>query len=40
MRIFTGDLNELKGIQKGPLRIAAPFTTLYHLFPGESQGLP
>jgi DNA-binding transcriptional LysR family regulator len=26
-------LNELKGIQKGPLRIAAPFTTLYHMFP-------
>jgi DNA-binding transcriptional LysR family regulator len=28
------DLNELKGLQKGRLRIAAPFTTLYHLFPG------
>jgi DNA-binding transcriptional LysR family regulator len=27
------DLNELKGSQKGRLRIAAPFTTLYHLFP-------
>ncbi|MBT8406049.1 MAG: LysR family transcriptional regulator [Deltaproteobacteria bacterium] len=27
------DLNELKGLQKGRLRIAAPFTTLYHLFP-------
>jgi DNA-binding transcriptional LysR family regulator len=26
-------LNVLKGIQKGPLKIAAPFTTLYHLFP-------
>jgi DNA-binding transcriptional LysR family regulator len=26
-------LNELKGIQKGTLKIAAPFTTLYHLFP-------
>ena len=27
------DLNELKGFKKGRLRIAAPFTTLYHLFP-------
>jgi DNA-binding transcriptional LysR family regulator len=27
------ELNELKGLQKGRLRIAAPFTTLYHLFP-------
>jgi len=27
------DLNELEGFQKGRLRIAAPFTTLYHLFP-------
>jgi DNA-binding transcriptional LysR family regulator len=27
------DLNELQGIQRGALRIAAPFTTLYHLFP-------
>jgi DNA-binding transcriptional LysR family regulator len=27
------DLNELKGYQRGRLRIAAPFTTLYHLFP-------
>jgi DNA-binding transcriptional LysR family regulator len=27
------DLNELKGFQKGRLKIAAPFTTLYHLFP-------
>ncbi|MGO9567848.1 MAG: LysR family transcriptional regulator [Desulfomonilaceae bacterium] len=26
-------LNSLKGIQKGALKIAAPFTTLYHLFP-------
>ena len=26
------DLNELKGSQKGRLKIAAPFTTLYHLF--------
>jgi DNA-binding transcriptional LysR family regulator len=26
-------LNSLKGIHKGPLKIAAPFTTLYHLFP-------
>ena len=27
------ELNEMKGIQKGRLRVAAPFTTLYHLFP-------
>jgi len=27
------DLNELKGIQRGKLKIAAPFTTLYHLLP-------
>lgn len=27
------DLNELKGIQKGRLRIAAPYTTLYNLLP-------
>jgi DNA-binding transcriptional LysR family regulator len=27
------ELNELKEIQAGPLRIAAPFTTLYHLLP-------
>ncbi|MQL50870.1 LysR family transcriptional regulator [Desulfofundulus thermobenzoicus] len=27
------ELAELKGLQKGRLRIAAPFTTLYHLFP-------
>lgn len=26
-------LNSLKGIHKGALKIAAPFTTLYHLFP-------
>lgn len=26
------ELNEIKGLQKGHLRIAAPFTTLYHLF--------
>jgi DNA-binding transcriptional LysR family regulator len=30
---LTQSLNSLKGIQKGPLKIAAPFTTLYHLFP-------
>lgn len=29
----AGDLSELKSIQKGPLRIAAAFTTLFHLFP-------
>lgn len=27
------ELAELKGLQKGRLRLAAPFTTLYHLFP-------
>lgn len=27
------ELNELKSRHKGPLRIAAPFTTLYHLMP-------
>jgi DNA-binding transcriptional LysR family regulator len=27
------ELNELKGLQKGMLRMAAPFTTLYHLVP-------
>jgi DNA-binding transcriptional LysR family regulator len=27
------ELEELKGSQRGHLRIAAPFTTLYHLFP-------
>ena len=26
------ELNEIKGVQKGHLRLAAPFTTLYHLF--------
>ena len=30
---LTEELNTLKGTQKGRLRIAAPFTTLYHLFP-------
>jgi len=30
---LTEDLNEIRGIQKGPLRVAAPFTTLYNLFP-------
>jgi len=30
---LTEELNALKGFQKGRLRIAAPFTTLYHLFP-------
>lgn len=27
------DLSKIKGIPKGRLKIAAPFTTLYHLFP-------
>jgi DNA-binding transcriptional LysR family regulator len=30
---LTEELNELKGLQIGHLRMAAPFTTLYHLFP-------
>jgi DNA-binding transcriptional LysR family regulator len=30
---FTEELNELKGLQIGHLRMAAPFTTLYHLIP-------
>jgi DNA-binding transcriptional LysR family regulator len=30
---FTEELNELKGLQIGNLRMAAPFTTLYHLIP-------
>jgi DNA-binding transcriptional LysR family regulator len=29
------DLRELRGLHKGPLKIAAPFTTLYHLFPAR-----
>lgn len=32
---IAGDLNELKGVQKGPLKFAAPYTTLYHLFPDK-----
>lgn len=31
---FNEELNELKNLQRGRLRVAAPFTTLYHLFPG------
>lgn len=31
--LLLESLNELKGLQKGELKIAAPFTTLYHLFP-------
>jgi len=30
---FKEELEELKGSHKGQLKIAAPFTTLYHLFP-------
>jgi len=30
---LTEELNEVKGLPKGRLRMAAPFTTLYHLFP-------
>lgn len=28
------EINECKGLQRGKIRIAAPFTTLYHLMPG------
>jgi DNA-binding transcriptional LysR family regulator len=34
---LTEELNELKGLNKGHLRVAAPFTTLYHLFPHALQ---
>jgi DNA-binding transcriptional LysR family regulator len=34
----AGDLSRLKSVQKGPLKIAAPFTTLYHLFPEPLKG--
>ncbi len=30
---FIEELNALKGMAKGRLRVAAPFTTLYHFFP-------
>lgn len=30
---FIEEINEYKGLQQGRLRIAAPFTTLYHLLP-------
>ena len=30
---FTEEIDEIKGLQMGHLRMAAPFTTLYHLFP-------
>jgi len=30
---LTEELNEMKGLQMGRLRMAAPFTTLFHLFP-------
>jgi len=32
-KYLIDDLNELKGLKKGHLKIAAPFTTLYHLLP-------
>ncbi len=35
---LAGDLNQLKGEHRGPLRIAAPFTALYHLFPERLKG--
>lgn len=31
--LLMEELNELRRLQKGRLRVAAPFTTLYHLFP-------
>lgn len=31
--LFKEELEELKGSRRGQLKIAAPFTTLYHLFP-------
>jgi len=31
--LLVEELNEIKGYQKGRLRVAAPFTTLFHLFP-------
>jgi DNA-binding transcriptional LysR family regulator len=31
------ELNEIKGLQKGTLRCAAPFTTIYHLLPEAVQ---
>ena len=31
--LLMGDIGEQKGLKKGRLRIAAPFTTLYHLLP-------
>jgi DNA-binding transcriptional LysR family regulator len=30
---LTEEIDEIKGLQMGHLRMAAPFTTLYHLFP-------
>ncbi|AFM28104.1 LysR family transcriptional regulator [Desulfomonile tiedjei] len=30
---FLEDLQDLQGVRKGTLTVAAPFTTLYHLFP-------
>jgi DNA-binding transcriptional LysR family regulator len=34
---LKGELNELKGLNRGELRLAAPFTTLYHLLPEALQ---
>jgi DNA-binding transcriptional LysR family regulator len=34
------DLRRLQGRPQGPLSLAAPFTTLYHLFPGVLQAYP
>jgi DNA-binding transcriptional LysR family regulator len=31
--ILKEEIDEIKGLQKGRLRLAAPFTTLYHLLP-------
>lgn len=35
--VLGADLSEFKSRQSGPLKIAAPFTTLYHLFPARLQ---
>ncbi len=34
---FKEELDEIKGRNKGPLRLAAPFTTIYHLLPKALQ---
>ncbi len=34
---FKEELDEIKGLHQGPLRLAAPFTTIYHLLPEALQ---